>query len=259
MPTRGRHRRDPGHDEPHRLQCALRLAGRGTGRDHVIAHNHQDPAAPCRQAAQRIARTVQRSRQVGGPGPRIEAGLINHPTTRDEQPADEHIASPGAQSGSSGPGESVRRVIPTLSNGPASRRDGHQHDWVAHPAGGRVHRQRQQITQRAAQAELAMLLVPDDHGAHRVGVLGSGPGWREPRRGGSRPGRERRLRCQRRPALRAEQTSRGVAAGTARSRHQVGHGITQDGEHLPMPAVMLPHLKPPAAGCGEGGELSRRR
>ncbi len=104
---------------------------------------------------------------------------------------------------------------------------------------------------RPAQRPQPTLLVTDDHGADRAGVLARRPRLGEPGRRRGRPDRHR-ARMHRVAAVEAEQAARALARDARRAEQQVDGGVAQSGAngHRASPAAAPAALKGGGSGCG---------
>ena len=226
-----------GDRQTHRLERPLRLAGRGSGGEYVVADDEPGPRddGPRAGAAGRSGSASSRPgwrpgrRRRGRPGRARRGGCAAAagPRRRGRRPE-----QPGGRRGHRG-----RGVVAAGSGSAGTRRHRHQH----HRAGRRLveqprDRRGQQRGERPAQREHPVLLVGEDHRAQRAVVLPRRPGRRQPGRHRVRP---RRAAGRRAAARHRPRTAAGPGARSPRRRRRAAGRRHRRGRRgaCPMPAA----------------------
>jgi hypothetical protein len=227
---RGGNDSDAGEVDACRGQGTLRLAGRRSGGEHVVAqHDHSTPV-PAGKPRQPGAVDRHRAPEVGSAAGRIELALVAD-TAHPQQPVRRGAASASPQLPRRRAGDVPRRIMTPSPRAPRARWHGHEDDRTGEVTG--EHGEdgiREKRAERAAQRQPVVLLVAQHERAHRPGVLPGGAAGHQSGRARSRP-----HDCcgigQRRGTGRAQLTARATTPHARAARQEVQERIDRDADH----------------------------
>lgn len=221
---------DAGEADACRGEGTLRLAGRRSGGEHVVAQHDDGTPVPVGQPCQPGPVDRHRAPEVGSAARRIEVALVAD-TAHPQQPVRRGAASAAPQLPGRRPGDVPRRIVAPSPRAPRARWHGHEDDRTGQVAAEQGEdRISEKRAERAAQWQPVMLLVAEHQRPHRPGVLPRGTAGHQPGRAWRRPHDPCSI-GQRRGTGRAQLTTRATTAHARAARQEVQEWIDRDADH----------------------------